>query len=46
MADNTINDEKTTTDDGKGAILAARYRILRRLGQGGPRGEKNGIICL
>lgn len=35
MADNTINDEKTTTDDGKGAILAARYRILRRLGQGG-----------
>ena len=34
MIDNTINDDKTITD-GIGTILAGRYHILRRLGQGG-----------
>ena len=35
MVDNTINDENTFSDDGKDMILAGRYHILRRLGQGG-----------
>ena len=35
MIDNTINDDKTIAGGGEGAILAGRYHILRRLGQGG-----------
>ena len=35
MIDDTINDAKTVADGGKDMILAGRYRILRRLGQGG-----------
>ena len=34
MIDNTINDAKTIAD-GKAAILAGRYYIIRQLGQGG-----------
>ena len=34
MIDNTINDDKTIAD-GKAAILAGRYRIIRQLGRGG-----------
>ena len=34
MIDNTINDDKTI-GGGIGAMLAERYHILRRLGQGG-----------
>ena len=35
MIDDTINDAKTVADGGKDMILAGRYHILRRLGQGG-----------
>ena len=35
MIDNTINDAKTVVGDGKDMVLAGRYHILRRLGQGG-----------
>ena len=35
MIDNTINDAKTVAGDGKDMVLAGRYHILRRLGQGG-----------
>ena len=35
MIDDTINDDKTTEGGGGGAVLARRYHILRRLGQGG-----------
>ena len=34
MIDNTINDAKTVAGDGKDMVLAGRYHILRRLGQG------------
>ena len=34
MTYNTINDDKTIAD-GKAAILAGRYRIIRQLGRGG-----------
>ena len=34
MIDNTINDAKTVAG-GKDMVLAGRYHILRRLGQGG-----------
>jgi hypothetical protein len=34
MTDNTINDDKTIAGGGKDTILAGRYHILRRLGQG------------
>lgn len=35
MIDNTINDAKTVAGDSKDMVLAGRYHILRRLGQGG-----------
>lgn len=35
MIDGTINDAKTVADGGKDMVLAGRYHILRRLGQGG-----------
>ena len=35
MIDKTINDAKTVAGDGKDMVLAGRYRVLRRLGQGG-----------
>ena len=35
MIYSTINDGKTIAGGGEGAILAGRYHILRRLGQGG-----------
>ena len=35
MIDNTINDDRTVAGGGKDMILAGRYHILRRLGQGG-----------
>ena len=35
MIDNTINDDKTIAGGGENMILAGRYHILRRLGQGG-----------
>ena len=42
MIANTINDDKTIADSGKGAILTGRYHVIRQLGQGGM--DKNGII--
>ena len=48
MIDNTINDDRTVADGGKGMIFAGRYHILRQLGQGGTNGVSlklgNGII--
>ena len=41
MIDNTINDDKTIAVGGGGMILAGRYHILCRLGQGG-MGAKGG----
>ena len=35
MIDNTINNAKTIAAGGKGAILAGRYHIRRRLGRAG-----------
>lgn len=35
MIDNTINDDRTIDGEGEDMILAGRYYILRRLGQGG-----------
>ena len=32
MIANTINDDKTIADGGKGASLAGRYKIIRQLG--------------
>ena len=42
MIDNIINDDKTIAGGGKDVVLAGRYHIIRRLGQGG---MENGIIC-
>ena len=41
MIGNVINDDKAIVGGGKGVILAGRYHIIRRLGQGG---MENGII--
>ena len=38
MIDNTINDDKTIAGGGENMILAGRYHILRRLGEGGMNG--------
>ena len=35
MIEDTINNDRTVADGGKDMILAGRYHILRRLGQGG-----------
>ena len=35
MIGGTINDAKTVVGGGKDMVLAGRYHILRRLGQGG-----------
>ena len=35
MISNSINDDMTIAGGGEDMILAGRYRILRRLGQGG-----------
>ena len=35
MIDNTINDDKTISGGGRDAILAGRYKIIRRPGRGG-----------
>ena len=35
MIDDTINDAKTVVGCGRDTVLAGRYHILRRLGQGG-----------
>ena len=35
MIDNTINDAKTIAGGGEGAILAGRYKLVRRPGRGG-----------
>ena len=35
MIDDTINDDKTVAGGGKDVVLAGRYHIIRRLGQGG-----------
>ena len=35
MIDDTINDAKTVVGGGRDTVLAGRYHILRRLGQGG-----------
>ena len=32
MIDNAINDDKTIAGGGDGAILAGRYKVIRRLG--------------
>ena len=37
MIDDTINGDKTIAPSGEGVILAGRYRIIRRLWQGGKR---------
>ena len=35
MIDDTINDGKTIARGGKDVVLAGRYHIIRKLGQGG-----------
>ena len=35
MIANTINDDKTIAGGGEGAVLAGRYKLVRRLGHGG-----------
>ena len=35
MIDKTINGDKTVAVGGKDVVLAGRYHIIRRLGQGG-----------
>ena len=44
MIDSTINDDKTIPRGGEGMILAGRYHILRRLGQGGMSGASFEMI--
>ena len=40
----TINDDKTIVGGGEGAIIAGRYHIRRRLGQGGMSGASFEMI--
>ena len=37
MIENTINDDRTVAGGGEDMILAGRYHIPRRLGQGGKK---------
>ena len=37
MIEDTMNDDRAVAGGGKDMILAGRYHILRRLGQGGKK---------